>query len=40
MASPQYINQVNVDTKDLARGVYMVEVSHKDGVSSTKVVIE
>lgn len=36
----QYVNQVNVSTENLARGVYMVEVSSKHGISTTKIVIE
>jgi len=36
----QYINQVNVNTEGLARGVYIAEVSSGNDVSKTKIVIE
>jgi len=36
----QYVNQFKINTEGLARGVYMVEVSCKNEVSKTKIVIE
>lgn len=39
-AEVQFANQVNINTENLARGVYMVEVSFKNEVSKTKVIIE
>jgi hypothetical protein len=36
----QFVNQYNIDVKDLARGIYTVEVNVKNEVSKTKIVLE
>lgn len=36
----QFINQYNIDVKDLARGMYTVEVNVKNEVSKTKIILE
>jgi hypothetical protein len=36
----QFVNQYSIDVKDLARGMYTVEVNVKNEVSKTKIVLE